>query len=557
MHYKKNKKLFLILPFFVLLINLPTHYKFQNLQLSDFNVNFSKERIHKHINYLGHDLFEGRGTGSMGGELSSKYIALQLSRIGIKPFGYNNSYYQHVPFHGVTVSNKSELNISFNNKTELLVYEKDYFVFQAGIQTYIPVPVDMYFVGYGITSPEYDYNDYEDIDVRGKVVVCLDGEPISNDENYFASYNNTVYSFPESKIRMATAHGAIGCIIIPNNYFDDNFNWGNITNQFYFENLSLGYVPSSVVGILIHPETVDVIFQNTDYNLESIYNLYINNQLKSFPIESEFSFKGSFYTRDFVAPNVVGIIEPQNKQTEKYIILSAHYDHLGIGPKINGDSIYNGVLDNALGVAGLLELAEQLKIIENELETSIIILFTTGEESGLLGSKYYVDHPVIPLYKTITNINIDGLAYIDNFKSIIGLGVKYSSLDTFFYSTAKNKKLRVIDIPEQFLQDESFYYSDQITFALAGIPSILIVDGPDYISYSREEGIGIIQDYFKNHYHTPFDDLSQAINYLATLQHLDFIYDLVVKISNSIHEPVWKSGSPFINARLRSIAEKR
>lgn len=519
---------------------------------------FSEQKLRKHIQYLGSDIFEGRGTGSIGGELASKYLALQLNEFGIKPFGNNNSYYQHVPMHGISVLENSELILLNDNKIKALTLKEDYFVFQTGIQTFIPNPVEMIFAGYGITAPEFDYNDYEEIDVRGKIVVCLEGEPLSTDEDYFKASVNTIYSFPESKLRIAVAQGAIGCIIIPLGYYENIFNWDDITNEFNFETISLAYSPNTILGVLIKPSVSEYLFSGTNYNLKKIYEMHSSNHLTCFSLNCKLTFKGKFLFRDFVSPNVIGIIEGSDPELKnEYVVISAHYDHLGIGPAIKGDSIYNGVLDNAIGVAGVLELANKLNKDANEIRRSIIILFTTGEEKGLLGSNYYVDHSVVPLYKTTANINVDGLAWIDNFKSIIGLGANYSDLDLFLYDVAKSSNLNIVDIPEQFIQEESFYYSDQISFAKEGIPSILVVEGPDLISFSYEEAINLIKDYFINRYHSPFDDLSQKINFNSTVQHLEFIYDLILEIANSDEGPQWKSGSPFINARLRSIAEKR
>ena len=184
-------------------------------------------------------------------------------------------------------------------------------------------------------------------------------------------------------------------------------------------------------------------------------------------------------------------------------------------------------------------------------------MLLTGEEMGLLGSKYYVDHPIVPLYKTIANINIDGVASFDEFNSVVGFGTEYSTLENFLINSASQENLNVTDVPSIFMKSESFRMSDQITFASVGIPSILVMDGIDYKNLTKEEGLEKFIYFSDNIYHTPFDDLTQQLNYDAAVQHIKLLFRLSYNIADSIEEPEWNSGSPFINARLRTIAEKK
>ena len=184
-------------------------------------------------------------------------------------------------------------------------------------------------------------------------------------------------------------------------------------------------------------------------------------------------------------------------------------------------------------------------------------MVVTGEEKGLLGSTYYTDHPVVPLYKTVANLNIDGVAAYDNFNSVIGVGSEYSTLAKFLERTARKNDLKIGSLPPQFKNWETFNRSDQIAFAKAGIPSILILDAPDYKNISDEEGLNMLINYNKNIYHTPFDDLSHEINYDAVIQHIKFLFDFCYEVASTSEKPKWNSGVPYINARLRSQAEKR
>jgi Zn-dependent M28 family amino/carboxypeptidase len=280
--------------------------------------------------------------------------------------------------------------------------------------------------------------------------------------------------------------------------------------------------------------------------------------MKSFELNSKILFKGKFSRRDFISSNVVAMLEGSDKKLkDEYIILSAHYDHLGIGPAINGDSIYNGVMDNAMGVAGLIEIAKYLSNSDTKLKRSVIFLFVTGEEKGTLGSRYYTDHPIKPLYKTVANINIDGLAFIDTFKKIVGIGSEYSTFSEFMKEVCDSMNLELSTIPAEFRQFASFNLSDQIAFAEVGIPAILTMDYPDYNNIENTDGINKLIDYSENIYHSPFDDLNQEINLDATFQHLEYIVKLTELLANSEKTIEWNKGVPFNSARLRIKAERR
>lgn len=286
--------------------------------------------------------------------------------------------------------------------------------------------------------------------------------------------------------------------------------------------------------------------------------MHEKNNMQSFFLNCQLSFKGHFVERDFLSPNVIGLLEGSDPVLRNsYIIISAHYDHLGIGPSINGDSIYNGALDNAIGAAGLLELLRIFSKEKQNLKRSLIFLCVTAEEKGLLGSYFYITSPPIPLYKTIANINIDGLAVCDRFNSVVGIGSEYSSLGEYLEKVASNLNLTIGKIPEGFANWTSFYISDQAAFAQAGVPSILIYEGLEPENKSIDEALEWYINFSENIYHSPFDDINQDINFAATIQHLKIIYNFIYELANSKDEPYWYEFSPFLSARLRSKAERK
>jgi len=511
--------------------------------------------IEKHLQVLASDFFEGRGTGTKGGDLAAKYIADEFSKYGLKTVGEESSFYQNIPMHGSFPLPASELKIYQEDQENSLKLYKDYLLYNSGQQTFTPTPLQLIFVGYGIIAPEFDYNDYQSINVEGKIVVFLDGEPKSEDPEFFNGEFPTIYSAPVSKQRLAISRGAAGSILIPT---ANEFNWDEELNNFLFEDVSLAYSASNNLSLLLNPDIAETLFKDAEYSYEKILQLKKDKKILSFPLKTELTFKGEYSQRDFLSQNIAGLIVGNDEQLkDSYLIISAHYDHLGIGPSFKGDSIYNGALDNAIGVSVLLELAKNFCELDQPPRRSIIFLALTGEEKGLLGSYFYTDNPLVPLYKSVANINIDGIAFFRNFKSIVGIGADYSTLKNFLIQTAERYELSLVDVPKEFNGVEAFNQSDQFSFATAGIPSILVLEGPENSTVSRDSVLNAFVDYIVNRYHSPKDDLNQSIDFIAAAKHMEILFDLAISIANSEEKPEWDSGTSYINVRLRSKAEKR
>ncbi|HOK15344.1 MAG TPA: M20/M25/M40 family metallo-hydrolase, partial [Candidatus Kapabacteria bacterium] len=260
---------------------------------------------------------------------------------------------------------------------------------------------------------------------------------------------------------------------------------------------------------------------------------------------------------DFLAVNVIGIIQGSDeKLRDSYILVSAHYDHLGIGIPFGSDSIYNGLTDNALGCAVTLEIARRIMETKSKPKRSIIFLFTTAEEQGLLGSTYYCDYPARPLHKTVLNINIDGIAFLDRFKSVVAIGAEFLDNIDVLDKVLEQNNLYLSELPA-FALDNSFVYSDNYSFARNGVPALLIMDGLDLENLSQEEALEKFYYYANNIYHTPNDDFKFQVNYEAVLQHANLLFDIVTALANSPLQPIWKQTSPFYDAWLRINAQKK
>lgn len=511
------------------------------------------DSIKKHLEYLASDELEGRGLGSKGIELSANYISNHYSSLNLRYIPGKKNYFQEIPMHASLLLGTSELTIFYNDSSTKLRYAEDYFLYKCGQQTFIPQPLEIVFVGYGIIAPEFDYNDYQSVDVEGKIVLYLDNEPYSDDPDYFNGLLPTRYSLSEMKRRTALSRGAAGTVLIPINQYS---NWQSVKRDFYLEDVNLAYDISSNLSLIINPLVAEYFFKDSEFSFQEVVELHSLNKIKSFNLKTRLKFRGHFKERNFLEKNIIGTLPGSDRRLkDSYIIVSAHYDHLGIGEAINGDSIYNGALDNAIGVSAMLEIARALSKLN--LKRTVVFIATSAEERGLLGATYYTDNPIYPLYKTIANLNIDGIAFFRDFSSLIALGAEYSELRKVAKNTADKFYLKLENLPDDFKTFGAFSNSDHYAFAMAGIPSIIILEGLDNKSLTRDEVKQEFIDYFLTRYHTPYDDLNQKIDYLAAERHAKILFDFIYQLAMSVDEPEWNSDSPFLKYYLRNKVERR
>ena len=504
---------------------------------------------------LGSDALEGRAPGTPGGNRAARYIEQQLRSYGLESVMTDDEFKQQVPLHGSVPLQGTRLQLeSLGNTLDLELWE-DYVLFTTGEQTLVPEFVPMVFVGYGIIAPEFDYDDYADLDVAGKIVVYLDGEPPSAEDDFFDGSRATVYSSAEAKKRMALSRGARGGLLVP--LIDDEIAaaWQRTRFDFAFEDLSLAYAVPGHLSAILHPDRAEWLFSDALYDWDQVRSMASRGIVRSFHLPVKLRFEGRFRTRDVLAPNVVAGLpgrDPRFRNTA--VVVSAHYDHLGIGPAIRGDSIYNGVVDNALGVAGVLEIARVLAGLDRAPRRTVIFLLTTAEEEGLLGTQFFLDHPPLSRSKMAANVNVDGLAFTDTFDSVIGVGSELSTLGRSLEDVAEKLGLAVGRLPDLFWDAESFSRSDQKAFAERGVPSILVNEGFDLRHLTEDEAIRGNLEWLANRYHTPFDDLEQPLDWRAVEQHCRVILALVYTLAEDPREPEWYQGTPYLYERLLSRA---
>lgn len=524
-------------------------------QLVEISQAVGPEMIRRHTAVLGSDALQGRFPGTPGGNRAAAYIARQLAALGLEPLGDDGSFLQQVPLHGVTPLPDSRLELASLGRRRELALGDDYLLFVGGSQTLIPQPVPLVFVGYGIVAPEFDHNDYAELDVAGKVVVFLEGEPPSRDPEYFAGRQPTVYSWPETKRRIALARGARGSILIPTPAVDVETAWRRARRDFEFEGLSLAYAVPSHLSLMLHPRLAEWLFADALSDWAAVQEMAAAGVLHGFHLPARLRFEGRFRTRDVLAPNVVGRLPGRDPRLAgTAVVVSAHSDHLGVGPEVDGDPIYNGVVDNALGVAGALELARVLAAAGRPSRRSVIFLFTTAEEEGLLGAQFFLDHPPLPLRRMTANVNIDGLAFNAPFDDLIGVGAELSTLGASLGRVAAVLDLELAQAPEVFLDSESFARSDQQAFAERGVPSLLVNEGFSWHGRSRDEAILSTLRWLAEIYHSPADDLHQPLDWAAAARHAGILAALVYAVADELEEPSWHPRVRYAYERLLSQA---
>lgn len=515
---------------------------------------FNGERLTQTVAYLGDDACEGRGTGTAGEARAADFLAERMRHLGLKPMGDDEgSYFQRIPFHGSQPLPSSQLRITIGERTFQLVLNRDYVLFKTGASSFIPQPVNLVFVGYGIHAPEFGHDDFEDINLRNTIAVYFSGEPPSEDPAYFDGPEETLHALPETKQRQAALRGALGSIMIPQTRGVVDSDWSHWRETFAFEHVTLPYTVNTTFSAMMSPIAANLLFDNVRTTMSETLEAMNKGRHRSFSLRIQASFQGQFKRRSFRSSNVVGMLPGSDPSLEKpYLVLTAHYDHLGIGPAHDGDAIYNGVVDNALGVAASLEIMSVLKNLPSPPKRHILLVLVTGEEKGLLGSRYFCENAPVPIEAIAAAINIDGMAIVDRFREVIGVGAELSSLGETLSQVAASQGIRRVAMPALFSSHHAFGRSDQLSFAQAGIPAMLVSDGFDYHSMNRREGMKRFLEWGQLRYHSPKDDLFQSINFDAVHQHSKIVAGLMQQLGNDTNYPEWKKKTRYQQTRLRA-----
>jgi Zn-dependent M28 family amino/carboxypeptidase len=493
-----------------------------------------------HVKVLADDNMEGRDTGSPGLRKAEAYVVEQLKKSGVQAAG-KDGYYQPVKFTSRTiVESESSAALIRNGKVEPLTLGEDA-IFNTRIDLAPEVEAPLVFVGYGLTVPEKNYDDLAGLDVKGKVVVILSGSP-AEIPGPLASH----YQTAAERWKALQRAGAIGVISIQNPASMD-VPWSRIALNRTHPSMDLAdpvfnETAGEKLSMLINPAKADLLFSGTGHTFDELAALGKDRKpLPHFPLPVSIRAKVKLEKKNVDSANIVAKLPGSDPALKsEYVVLSAHIDHIGIGEPINGDRIYNGAMDNASGSAVLLDVAANLKKSPEKLKRSLLFVFVTGEEKGLLGSKYFTQYPTVDPKSMVADINIDMFLPIIPLKTLIVFGLAESDLGDLAAQVAQARGVQVEADPEP--QRNLFIRSDQYNFIRHGIPALAMGVAPDPNSPEQKK---IFKEWLTTRYHAPSDDLAQPIDFSAAAQYEEIIRGLMLKVANDPQRPEWKSDSFF------------
>jgi Zn-dependent M28 family amino/carboxypeptidase len=512
------------------------------------------EGLLAHIKVLASDEFEGRSPGTEGEELSVKYITNQFKRIGLKPGNPNGTYTQEVPLAGI----KSDPRMSFivGDKTLDLKYPDDFVASSARLQPEINIDgSDVVFVGYGVVAPEYGWDDYKGLDVRGKTLLMLIGDPPIPDSKdpskldgkMFKGKAMTYYGRWTYKYEVAAQKGAAAAVIIHETgpagypYSVVKTSWGKENYEIDSPNKNMGAVEARSWITL---DTAKKLLANCGQDFNAFKKSAITKEFRPVTLKAKAKIDIKQQLRSFKSHNVIGKLEGNDpKLRDEYVIYSAHWDHLGRHPELHGDQIFNGAVDNASGVSSVLQLAAAFRKLNPPPKRSVLFMATTAEEAGLLGAKFYAEHPLYPLEKTLADINIDTVNPWGKTRDIEDLSDNNSTLDDLLAAAAKrNGRLMM---PDSEPEKGAFYRADHFEFSKRGVPALYTGRGIDFIGKPAGFGRQKKDDYTAHHYHQVSDEVDPNWDLSGAVHDVRLLFEVGYQVANGDKFPEWKPGSEF------------
>jgi len=511
------------------------------------------ERIRAHVRFLSHDLLEGRGTGQRGGDIAAEYIATQFALYGLRPAGDNGTYLQKVPMVGITPSQETTFSLipASGSRMTLKVLD-DYVSYDQTQQPQSDVDAPIVYVGYGIHAPEYNWDDYKDTDVRGKVLLMLVNEPASDDPKFFKGKALTYYGRWTYKYEEAARRGAVGVLLIHQNEMA-GYPWEVVRNSNSGEKsyLKLDGTPKLKAAAWIQLGVARKLVNGAGLNLEKLMSDAQSRDFKPVALPAKLQAHIFSKIRPFESNNVIAELPGSDpKLKNEGVLYTAHYDHLGIRPDMPGDNIYNGANDNATGCGVLLELARAFGQAAQKPRRSILFASVTGEEQGLLGSEYLGKHPPFPAGRITLDLNYDDLPPLGSPEEVEVSGAERTSFYRIVEATAKDFRLTIR--PDAHPEAGHFYRSDHFSLARVGIPSFSINEGVKYKGHDEAWGLQQDQEYNEKHYHQPSDEYRPDMDFTGDATMARFGFILGWQAASLPKVVSWEKGDEFEAARLKS-----
>lgn len=530
-------------------------FLFSAVAAQDMTSKFDAGKMRERVKRLSQDDFEGRGPGTDGGKRAAQYIADQMKASGIKP-GNGKSYFQNVKLVGVKANPSTKLYTTGVDWGGTTLNFGDDFVATTGAQSAdVSVKSNIVFVGYGIDAPLYKWNDYKgDPDrYKGKILMILVNDPPATAEepNLFGGKALTYYGRWTYKYEEAARRGAAGVILVHTNE-SAGYGWNVVRTSNGNWRYEVARTPADKTPFLQFRAwaTNDAAKKLADWAMRDLENLKKAAQMRDFePVEftTEVSIGIKSELRTFDSPNVVGTVPGSDaKLSKEYVVITGHWDHLGIGESDStGDKIYNGAYDNASGVSAILGIADVIGKLpkKDRPKRSILFLFTTAEEQGLLGAEYFSQNPLVPLDKIAGNVNIDGVNFFGRTRDFSALGAERSTLGPIVDKVAADRKMTLEGdmSPEQGY----FFRSDHFPFAKVGVPAVSLRHGDDFLQPLTGEALNFSTNYNAKYYHQPSDQYYDWWDASAMVQNAEIGLAIAMGIANTPQMPRYKDTDEF------------
>lgn len=503
-------------------------------------------RIRPHVKFLSSDLLEGRGVGTRGGQLAVDYIAAQLASMGLTVRN------QEVRLVSVTPREGAKLSAAGGGKTVEFAWMTE-FTGRSLEQT----PVSEFgseaiFAGHGITAPEFGWNDYEGVDVKGKVVVLFTNEPPSEDPGFFGGKALTYYGRWTYKYEEAARRGA-SAVLIVHTTPTAGYGWSVVQGHGREQpQVKRSGQHALALAGWITADAASRLFSMAGMTVEGALNAANTRGFRARPLGV--TMRGSMESglREIVSTNVVGIVDGSDPVTKnEAVVLTAHWDHLGTGEAVNNDRIYNGAVDNATGCAMLLEMARAWVALQPKPKRTALFVFVTSEESGLLGSQYYAENPLIPAGRTAVNLNFDGYYPFGRTTDVVVDGAERTTFWPVVRSVAQQFNLTIT--PDAHPEQGHFYRSDHFSMAKVGVPAFSVAQGSRFAGKPEGYGEKVFQEYNEKNYHAPSDEYGESWDFSGMEQIAKFGFTLGLEAANLDKLPVWNAGDEFQAARQKSL----
>jgi Zn-dependent M28 family amino/carboxypeptidase len=517
-----------------------------------------ESKLRAHVKYLADDLLEGRGPGSRGGMLAAKYIASQFEALGLEPAAADRSFFQQVQMIGTRTDPSTKLAVKSESAAAEFKFGDEFVAGTDLEQAEIPINGEIIFAGYGVNAPENNWDDYKGLDVRGKVLMIMVNDPPASpsEPNLFGGKALTYYGRWTYKYEEAARRGAAGVILI---HTDNSagYGWSVVRNSWGGARFGLApeaNTPSLKLKSWVTEETAHKIAQLGGKDLNQLRQSAASRDFRPAPLGVSLNMTLRAQSQRMTSPNVVAIYRGNDLTLKnEYVVYSAHWDHLGVRPDQPGDNIYNGAVDNATGVAGIIAIANAFNSLAIKPRRSILFIATTAEEQGLLGAEYYATHPLVPFQQTVANINLDSMNALGVTTDITPLGAERSTLGKVIDEVAKENNVTVSPDPRP--EQGSFYRSDHFPFAKAGVPAVSFNPGVKFVGHSDKWGDEQFQDYNQHRYHQPSDEYSPNWNFGGMIQQARLAFWIGLRVANATETPQWNRGDEFERARLKSLGK--